>query len=128
MLKADELLCVSVSHSEIDLIHRELAELVVKLAAADDENFAPLYSSLIEHTESHFTHEERLIADSGFPHGAEHISEHRQMLQEMKRFQQRIAPGRMPIVRAYVTQRLPERLNLHITRMDSLLASHLCPM
>lgn len=65
--------------------------------------------------------EEELIASSGFPHGAEHRSEHKQMLAEMRRFSQR-----HPVMaRAYVQDRLPERLNLHITRMDSLLAAFL---
>jgi len=116
---------VVVYHPEIDAIHRELATLVERLAVAKDGDFATLYASLISHTESHFSHEEHLIRESAFPHHAEHIAEHRQMLHEMKQFQRRIDTGRLPLARAYIRQRLPERLNLHITRMDSLLAAYL---
>jgi len=118
-------LCVSVYHAEIDKLHQELAELVEQLATTPDKEFDELYAELISHTESHFSHEEHLIKESAFPHHAEHLAEHRQMLQEMKQFQQRIARGLLPLARAYVEQRLPERFNLHITRMDSLLAAYL---
>lgn len=125
MPSAEELLGVSVSYEEIDAIHQELAGLVRQICGAGDAEFGPLYASILSHTEAHFAHEERLIEQSGFPHAAEHVTEHRQILQEMRQFQRRIVPGRLPLVRAYVKQRLPERLNLHITRMDSLLASFL---
>lgn len=125
MPEVTETLCVSVYHAEIDKIHQELAELVDQLATAPDKEFAELYSNLVTHTEAHFGHEELLIKESAFPHHAEHLTEHRQMLQEMKQFQQRISRGRLPLARAYVEQRLPERFNLHITRMDSLLAAYL---
>jgi hemerythrin len=121
MSEISETLCVAVHHPEIDAIHAELAELAATLSDADDTAFASFYPSLISHTEAHFAHEERLMRESAFPHAAEHLVEHRQMLQEMKQFQLR----RISISRAYIEQRLPERLNLHIIRMDSLLAAWL---
>jgi len=125
MSVAIDTLCIPVYHTEIDKIHQELADLVLRLAQASDREFAVLYATLIRHTESHFSHEEQLIRDSAFPHHAEHLAEHRQMLQEMKQFQQSSMRGLLPLARAYVEQRLPERFNLHITRMDSLLAAYL---
>lgn len=121
MSEGDSPLTVKVQNQEIDTIHAELAELVNQLAIIHDDDFYRLYSKLISHTESHFAHEERLMCDRGFKHTAEHLAEHRQMLQEMKQFGQR----RLPLSRAYVSQRLPERFHLHITRMDSLLAAFL---
>lgn len=122
MNKIPEALQVRVHHPEIDAIHAELAELAAVLANADAGAYAGLFAQLISHTEAHFAHEERLMRESGFPHVAEHLAEHRQMLQEMRLFQTR----RPSISRAYVAQRLPERFNLHITRMDSLLVAWLC--
>lgn len=118
-------LSIKVHHREIDAIHEQLAELVKKLATAPDGNFTSLFTTLIEHTESHFSREEQMMQECGFPHSAEHLAEHRQILQEMRLFQRRITPVRMALVRAYVKQRLPERLDLHISRMDSLLAAYL---
>jgi len=117
--------CVIVGHDEIDRVHREFSDLTAQLTTAHDKEFDALYTLLITHTESHFLYEENLIRESAFPHHAEHFAEHRQMLQEMKQFHQRIARGRLALARAYVEQRLPERFNLHITRMDSLLAAYL---
>lgn len=111
----------SVGHTGIDAIHMELAELVERVASARDADFRPLYSSMLEHTEAHFQHEEQLMQGSGFIHAIEHIGEHRQMLNEMRQF------GRGPLVmaKAYLQHRLAERFSLHITRMDSLLVAFL---
>lgn len=114
-------ICVAVLHDDIDAIHEELDSLVNALRRSSDDEFPSYYSSLIAHTEAHFSHEERLMQESGFPHAAEHLAEHRQMLQELKQFQSR----RLVLARAYISQRLPERFRLHITRMDSLLAAYL---
>ncbi len=112
---------VDVHHREIDAIHAELAELVTALSAATDVSYVELYAKLIAHTEDHFSEEESMMRESGFIHAAEHLTEHRQMLQEMRQFQQR----RLLISRAYIRERLPERFRLHIIRMDSLLAAWL---
>lgn len=112
---------VDVHHNEIDAIHAELAELVTALNTASDASYVELYARLIVHTEAHFSEEETMMRESGFIHAAEHLTEHRQMLQEMRQFQQR----RLPICRAYARERLPERFQLHIIRMDSLLAAWL---
>lgn len=114
-------LSISVGHTDIDTIHEELARLAKEVAAAPDPEFPKLFSLLLEHTVSHFAHEEQLMRESGFIHAAEHIGEHQQMLGEMHQFGKRT----LPFARAYVTHRLPERFALHISRMDSLLAAYL---
>ena len=121
MSEDHSLICVAVLHDEIDVIHEELDSLVSALGRSSDNEFSSHYLSLIAHTEAHFSHEERLMQESGFPHAAEHLAEHRQMLQELKQFQKR----RLVLARAYISQRLPERFKLHIIRMDSLLAAYL---
>jgi hemerythrin-like metal-binding protein len=110
-----------VGNAEIDAVHEELAELTQRLANAGDEVFSDYFEQLLSHTEEHFLLEERLMARSGFPHASEHSAEHRKMLAKMHLFSQR----RPLIARAYVRDRLPERLNLHITRLDSQLAAYL---
>lgn len=112
---------INVGHSDIDTIHRQLAELVERISVASDKEFSRLYAILIEHTEVHFRHEEQLMSESGFIHSVEHRGEHRQMLNEMRQFARRP----LPMARAYILQRLPERFSLHITRMDSLLVAYL---
>lgn len=121
MTKATAGLDVSVQHREIDAVHAELAVVVDELANASDAEFRSLFTVLIAHTADHFALEERLMQVHAFPHAGEHLTEHNQILNEMKLF------GRRPLmmVRAYVGHRLAERFNLHITRMDSLFAHYL---
>lgn len=121
MPDATTAIAVAVGNDEIDAVHSELSRLVQHLAIASGANFSSLFNELLRHTDAHFAAEERMMDKCGFPHGAEHLSEHRQMMQEMRRF----ANGRPAIARAYISERLPERFNLHITRMDSLLAAYL---
>lgn len=121
MGEIEKTLSIAVHHPQIDTIHAELASLVVALAESPETEFTSLYSELISHTEAHFAHEEKLMCENGFPHAAEHLSEHRQMLQEMKQFMRRNAA----LSRAYIVNRLPERFKLHIIRMDSLLVAWL---
>ena len=112
---------LNVGHADIDAIHSELALLVETIAVTDDSGFKSFYSTLLAHTESHFQHEEQLMHDRGYIHAAEHLGEHRQMLNEMRQFKRRP----IALAKAYVRQRLPERFSLHISRMDSLLAAYL---
>jgi hemerythrin-like metal-binding protein len=114
-------IAIPLGNAEIDAVHSELARLVQHLAIATGADFSSLFNELLRHTDAHFAAEERVMDECGFPHSAEHLSEHRQMMQEMRRF----AKGRPAIARAYIRERLPERFNLHITRMDSLLAAYL---
>ncbi len=106
---------------EIDTLHEEMNNLTAVMSMATDKDFPVLFAKFIVHTETHFNTEEKLMRESGFVHASEHVEEHRQMLQEMRQFQQR----RLSFRRGYVEERLPERLNLHIIRMDSLLAAWL---
>lgn len=114
-------LTIQVHHKEMDTIHGELAELVEQLANIGEAEFGKQFSELLDHTEAHFSQEERWMQETAYPHISEHRDEHRQVLQEMKQFSKR----RLPIARAYVRDRLPERFALHITRVDSMLAAYL---
>jgi hemerythrin-like metal-binding protein len=108
----------SINHPGLDATHRHLAEFAQQLESTNTEGFPARFLSLLGQLEEHFVHEEYLMEQSGFRHTAEHKEDHRQMLQEMRQLLQR----RQPFARAYISERLPERLNLHITRMDSMLA------
>jgi len=108
-------------HPEIDLLHGQMMELVKALARSDLDTYFALYRELIAHTEEHFAYEEALMLGRDYPHAAEHLAEHRQILGELKRFQHR----KTSLSRAYIAQRLPERLALHINRLDSQLVAWL---
>jgi len=114
----DTLPIARINHPQLDATHRHLAEFALQLNSATEEEFPARFLSLLGQLEEHFAHEEYLMELNGFRHAAEHKEDHRQLLREVRQLIQR----RQPFARAYVKERLPERLNLHITRMDSMLA------
>jgi len=109
---------VKVGDGEIDRLHAEADRLLALACGAPAEEFRECFSELVRHTEMHFQCEESLMAEIAFPHHAEHIAEHRQLLQELSLFGRR-----EQMARAYVCERMGERLALHVSRMDSLLAN-----
>ncbi len=112
---------VVLDYSPLDETHRHLAEFAQHLNTANEEEFPPRFLSLLGQMEEHFADEERLMEQVDFRHTAEHKEDHRQLLTEIRQLLLR----RQPFARAYVRERLPERLNLHISRMDSMLAAAL---
>lgn len=117
----EQVFYASVNHPGLDETHRQLAEYADHLKHVDDQEFPARFLLLLGQVEVHFAEEEELMHYCGFRHAAEHKEEHQQLLQELRQLIQR----RLPFARAYISERLPERFNLHITRMDSLLASAL---
>ncbi len=121
---AGEMICVG--HGEMDAIHEELLQLLD--SAADCRNYddlVPQLDRLIEHTRDHFDTEQQWMERSRFPLIREHLSEHRQLMGELEMMRRRLRPATLPLVRNFITERLPDWLNSHLQRMDSLLAAHL---
>lgn len=112
---------VTLNYPLLDQTHAHLAEYAGNLSSASEEEFPGGFLFLLEMLEAHFAEEEQLMEQCNFRHMAEHKEDHRVLLQEVRQLLLR----RQPFARAYVRERLPERLNLHISRMDSMLASAL---
>lgn len=110
----------------MDTTHDELLQLLATGGECRElVTLVPLLDELITHTERHFQTEELWMVQSDFPHLNEHRSEHRQLLAELQLMQRRLRPATVPLVRGFITERLPDWLQLHLQRMDSLLAAHL---
>ena len=112
---------VMINYPLLDQVHTHLAEYASKLDSTSDAEFPARFLSLLGQLEEHFVAEEQLMEQCNFRHTAEHKEDHRALLQEVRQLLLR----RQPFARAYVRERLPERLNLHISRMDSMLAAAL---
>lgn len=112
---------VVLDYLPLDETHQHLAQIAQQLNTANEEEFPPRFLSLLGKIEEHFADEERLMEQVDFRHTAEHKEDHRQLLTEIRQLLLR----RQPFARAYLRDRLPERLNLHISRMDSMLAAAL---
>jgi hemerythrin len=109
----------------IDHAHRELTELINRMAEAGNAAFAYLYPDLVNHTRAHFANEEALMRQVGFPGHGEHKAEHDRIRGELDAFALRLGGSRLQLVRAYVMVQLPAWFILHTVTMDSALAAHL---
>lgn len=111
-------------HAEMDAVHEELVQLL-ELAAScrDAKSLGEELDRIIEHSRDHFEREEKWMSEIAFAMITEHRAEHRQLLGEMEMMRRRLRPLTLPLVLAFVRERLPEWLALHLMRMDSLLAA-----
>ena len=115
--------------ASIDDQHRHLVDLVNKFEEASRRGrgsrvMADILNDLVGYTQEHFAHEERIMAESGFPATAQHTARHRQLLQKVERFQYEFEhEGRR--VTAEVRDLLRYWINSHILQDDMAYAEHL---
>ncbi len=86
-------------HPEIDAEHRmlfELANRIMREAFAsepDHERLATAVSTLVEHVQQHFEHEERILEAHEFPGLAGHSKAHRHLLRRAREIEESIRSG-----------------------------------
>lgn len=110
---------------DMDRVHMEFVAQVEALGSCVSAEFPALFQALIEHTRAHFHEEGRLMRASKYPGLGEHESEHHRVLGELLQLNRSLKRGRLPLVRAYARQGLPEWFDTHVATMDSALAMHL---
>lgn len=115
----------SLQHADMDRTHREFIDLLDELNNATGEEFIGLFQALKTHTQHHFDQELEWMQQSGFTSTAEHNDDHRRILGELAQMEKRLRPATLPLVKAYLADRLPQWFELHINTMDSALAAHL---
>lgn len=76
----------------IDAQHRHLVEIINKFEDAlqkgkGSRQMNEILNDLTGYTQEHFSTEERLMAEAGYPQLKLHQSQHRQLLQKVERFQ-----------------------------------------
>lgn len=110
----------------MDRQHVALHALITAIAVTtDSQELATQLDALIEQTRAHFQCEEQWMEASGYTHMAEHLREHRRLLGELEMMRRRLRPATLPLVRAFIRERLPEWLTQHLRGIDSTLAAHL---
>ena len=117
---------ITLGHEQMDNTHQELIDILSQPVAYNDiESVTTFLDQIINHTTHHFESEEKLMAESHFPHYREHIAEHNQIINELKMMRRRLKPHTIPLIKSYIEERLPDWLEQHLQRIDSLLAGHL---
>lgn len=111
--------------TELDHVHQEFIAQVAALIRSGDAEFPTLFQILINHTREHFMAEGRLMRETKYPGLAMHEGEHHRVLGELQQLNRTLKRGRLPLVRAFVKQGLPEWFDTHLAMMDGALAAHL---
>ena len=111
--------------TELDHAHQEFIRQVAALIASTDAEFPPLFQVLISHTRDHFMAEGRLMREARYQGLAMHEGEHHRVLGELQQLNRTLKRGRLPLVRAFVKQGLPEWFDTHLAMMDGALVAHL---
>ena len=107
----------------IDALHLELEEQLAALADAGAGAAAAL-AALQDHLQRHFSHEEALMAQSGFPMAECHAREHLSVVEVVAEVQRLLEQGDVaPLGRLAPAMR--EWFAVHATSMDAALASYL---
>jgi hemerythrin-like metal-binding protein len=122
--KWDELLH-TLGIDEMDESHRDFIQQVGALIEASDAEFPSLFQALVTHTREHFVIEGKLMRDAKYPGLGVHEGEHHRLLGELQQLNRSLKRGRLPLVRAYVREGLPEWFDIHLRMMDGALVAHL---
>ncbi len=110
---------------EIDDAHREFITQVAALIAASDAEFPALFQALVAHTREHFIAEGKLMRETRYQGLGVHEGEHHRVLGELQQLNRSLKRGRLPLVRAYVREGLPEWFDTHLAMMDGALVAYL---
>jgi methyl-accepting chemotaxis protein len=89
---------LSVNIQLVDRQHRKLVEMINELFAAlragrGNEILTPTLDALVTYTSQHFAEEERMMKAHGYPGLAEHQAAHRQLVERVSDFQQKLRQG-----------------------------------
>jgi hemerythrin len=113
----------AVGVASIDALHAELEERLAALVDAGDDAQAALVA-LQDHLQRHFSHEEALMAQSGFPMAECHAREHLSVVEVVSEVQRRLGQGdAAPLGR--LAPAMLEWFAVHASSMDAALASYL---
>ena len=108
----------------MDDTHREFVDLLAAVNGAADDSLLTHWSALVEHTDDHFTREDRWMQATRFAAGNCHSQQHQQVLNIMRDGTERARKGRLVELRLMAAE-LAVWLPQHIDAMDAGLAHHL---
>ncbi len=109
---------------EMDNTHHEFVDLLAKVVHATDDELLALWSELVEHTDVHFTREDRWMKDTGFSSTNCHTTQHQVVLQVMREGVKHGSLGKLGVVRQMADE-LGIWFPQHAQAMDAALALHL---
>lgn len=106
---------------QMDRVHQEFVDLVVRMQQAPDDELAPLLEAFASHTRAHFEMENQWMRDTAFPPRDCHIDEHAAVLKSVDEVRALVAQGNTAICRSLIGE-LVRWFPSHAHHLDSALA------
>ncbi|HOV98532.1 MAG TPA: bacteriohemerythrin [Bacteroidota bacterium] len=119
---------LSVGVPSLDAEHKQLLELINKMHEAMQRGegktvVANILDQLIRYTQTHFKHEEEIMAKTRYPQAAVHSLHHNQLTKKVLELQKELANGSVSVT-LEVMNFLKSWLQDHIIKMDKLYTHH----
>ncbi|MBI5307325.1 MAG: hemerythrin family protein [Planctomycetes bacterium] len=113
---------LSVNVKEIDAHHKKLIGLINQLhdsmlEGKGKEASGKILSALVDYTASHFTYEEKLFKQYGYPEYDAHRKDHEDLIRQVKDFKSQFDKGTLGLTLKLMTF-LKDWLNNHILGTD----------
>ena len=106
---------------QMDRVHQEFADLVVRMQQAPDDELAPLLDAFATHTRAHFEMENQWMTETAFPPRECHIDEHAAVMKSVDEVRALVAQGNTAICRSLIAE-LVLWFPSHAQHLDSALA------
>lgn len=107
----------------MDELHHEFLDIYNSADTTDIKSFQEKLTVLLAHSKKHFSQEEELMDQYGYPTSKEHKEEHNKVLAEMQYFLNLSrTPFGQKMLKAYYMEKIPSWFDLHLLSMDSDLA------
>jgi hemerythrin-like metal-binding protein len=108
----------------MDDTHREFVELLAAARSATDTELLAAWDKLVDHTDDHFSREDRWMTETRFSASNCHTVQHGVVLQIMRQGAERGRTGELAMIRQ-LTNELAVWFPQHAQTMDTALATHL---
>ena len=116
---------LSMKNAEIDAEHQQFIKLVNELNGVgmqqplDKASIEKIMKKILADVTNHFTHEEQLLKEKGYPELPEHVQTHSELLNELKQALDEIQKTKIRAVWSKIGLSIKDKLVLHILDEDA---------
>ncbi|HWT64510.1 MAG TPA: bacteriohemerythrin [Terracidiphilus sp.] len=121
---------LSVGVKALDDDHKKLVDMINELLDGilknrRQETLHKVLDNLIQYTRLHFAREESYFVRTGYPNAAQHIQQHRALVQQVTGLQARLKAGDSSLLSLELMNFLKNWLTRHIMDEDKSYSAHL---
>jgi hemerythrin-like metal-binding protein len=109
----------------MDTDHQRIDRIFEAISVAADDDLPRLYRELDSELAAHFSREEGLMEEKGFPGFHCHVAQHNSILEQLRRGAQMAAAPSIAELREHLTRIMPQIVQAHVFTLDRMTAAFL---